>query len=151
MATINAAIMNVQAIGSSHDPIGSSTNNPVATAWSSVFSLPPRLAGMMPYRMTQKRSADECLVGDRVGQLAEFGDQPALARDVAVDAVGDGRDGEHHPGEYPPRGVVTATGEQRHDEDRHQGEPEDGQRVRDVPRGRRAGRVAYRVIGEPRQ
>ena len=41
-----------------------------------------------------ERAADEHLVGDRVEQLAEVGDEVAAAREVAVDAVGGDRDDE---------------------------------------------------------
>src|SRR5579875_917777 len=56
-ATAIAAAMNTHAIGSIQEPTGSRTNSPVPTAWSSVLSLPPRLAGITPCRITQKRSS----------------------------------------------------------------------------------------------
>ena len=48
-------------------------------------------------RQADQRRADQRLVGDRVGELAELGDQAALAGELAVDAVGDRRDREDHP------------------------------------------------------
>ena len=50
----------------------------------------------------------QCLVGDRVGDLAEVGDLPTLAGDVPVIPVGDRGDGEDPPGDPPPGRVVPA-------------------------------------------
>ena len=83
-------------------------------------------------READQRSADENLVGDRVRELAELGDQAPAAGDLTVDPVGQGRDREHRGGGVPPGGIVTAAGEQEHHEDRDEQEPEDGQGVRDV-------------------
>ena len=48
-------------------------------------------------RQPDERHAGHRLVRDRVGDLAEVGDQPALAGDVTVDLVGDHRHREDHP------------------------------------------------------
>ena len=45
-------------------------------------------------RQADQRRADQRLVGDRVGQLAELGDQVAPAGEFAVEPVGDRRDRE---------------------------------------------------------
>ena len=131
-----------------------------------VLSLPPRLAGMTPWRSTQNRSrvtpisrastidrhpprqvvqdrqahqrrTDERLVGDRVGQLAELGHQPAGAGDLAVEPVGERGGGEGAPGRDPPAGLVTGAGEQEHGEERHEHDAEAGERIGQVPRRRR--------------
>ena len=160
--------MITQATACSQPPSGS-TYSPIATACSSVLTLPPRLAGMTPCRITQNRSsvtpdlagqhhhgdpprqvaehrqpdqrgADQRLVGDRVGQLAELGDESALAGDVAVDAVGDRRRPRTPPRpatRQPRRG--RRAGEQGDHEHRHQHEAEHGERVGDVPGRHRLG------------
>ena len=106
-----------------------------------------------------QRRPGERLVGDRVGDLAEIGDLAALAGDVPVVPVGDRRDGENRPGDPPPGGVVPALGEQGEQEDRHQDQPQHGQRVGQIhqrhrwwrPFGHReATRQATRVGRAPR-
>ena len=91
---------------------------------------------------------DKRLVGDRVGQLAELGDQAALAGEFAVEPVGDRCDREDRPRRDPPGRLVPVAVEQHDREHRHQQQPEHGERVGDVPRPtprwarRRSGRRA---------
>ena len=111
-------------------PCGSGSSRPdSAIAWSMVLILPlarPAITTVLEHREPQQRHAPlaqqhddgdpppdvaderqpdeghagDRLVGDRVGDLAEVGDQVVLAGEVAVDLVGDHRDdeqGEGHP------------------------------------------------------
>ena len=115
--------------------VSGSTYRPIATLCSSVLSLPPRLAAITPCRMTSepqhgharprgrstttvtahgsspssdrptKRRTRQRLVGDRVGELAEGGDQAPAPGQLPVEPVGPGR-----PGRTPAHAAVRRRG-----------------------------------------
>jgi hypothetical protein len=91
-----------------------------------------------PAELTERRQrdqgrADQGLVGDRVGDLAEVGDQAAAAGDLAVQQVGNRGDAEGHARRDP---VAGAARQQEQHERRHHDEPQHGQRVGDVDQAR---------------
>ena len=92
---------------------------------------PPR--ELVEPRQADQRRADQGLVGDRVGDLAEVGDQPAPPGELAVEPVGQRRDAEDHGRRDPPAALAAVVVQQQHREDRHEQEPHEGQRVGDVP------------------
>ena len=75
---------------------------------------------------------DEHLVGDRVGQRAEFGDHPVGAGQPTIEPVGDDRDGKDHECGYPACRFMAVTGEQEKQEDRDQDQPDTGEEVGEV-------------------
>ena len=82
-------------------------------------------------------SVEHQAVGERVGELAEARLDLPAASEEAVQLVGDPRD-EEDPAGCPARAVVGCA-EEDDREERHQREPQHGQRVRDLrERGRTA-------------
>ena len=92
-------------------------------------------------RQAHERSAGEQLVGDRIEDLAEVGDEPARARDVAVEAVGRDRDDEHRCRGPAQPAVVAAVGEQHPEEHRREQDAHDRDGVGKVPVRRSRGAV----------
>ena len=81
---------------------------------------------------------DEQLVGQRVHQLAERGDLLPPPREVAVEPVGERRDGENGRADQfladPEDQAPLELGEQHDHQQRDQEDPRDGQRVGQVQR-----------------
>ena len=92
---------------------------------------PPRQ--QLEDRQADQRGAGERLVGDRVGELAELGDLAGPAGDHPVVAVGDDRQGEDQrsPSTRPASSSPVVL-QQQDGEDRDDGQPQHGQRVRQV-------------------
>lgn len=84
-------------------------------------------------REPDERTAGQRLVGDRVEELSEIGDDLVLAGEVAVDAVGRDRDDEQDRRPPAQRSVLIAVGEQHPQEDRRAQDAHDRDRVRELP------------------
>jgi DEAD/DEAH box helicase len=95
---------------------------------------PPELADQ---RQPHEGHPGQRLVGDRVGDLAEVGDQVAAACDVAVDLVGDHRGHEEQERDGTPQHRLAVVDEQRPREERDHQDPQRGERVGEVPVGGR--------------
>ena len=90
--------------------------------------------GHPPGKLTQggkrhQRGAGECLVRDRVRDLAKVSDQAAAAGEPAIQQIRHGGHAEHHERRHPP---VRPASQQARDEDRYQNQSQHRQRVRDV-------------------
>ena len=53
-------------------------NRPIATAWTSVLSLPPRLAGMTPWRSTANRSTVTPISRTMITTVTHHGRSPSI-------------------------------------------------------------------------
>ena len=105
---------------------------------------PPRQVAQ--HRQTDQRGADQQLVGDRIGELAEFGHHSVAAGQLAVQPIGDHRDREDREGGNAVGVLVAVAGEQHQQEDRHKHQPQPGEQVGDVgDRGLRGRRRSFWV------
>ena len=159
------------ALAVAHQSTGTSTRYIViATVCASVLALPPRLAGMTPCSITQKRStvtptsrarmipvthhdrspssgqpdqghARQGLVRDRVGHLAEGGDQVVATGDRPVHEVGDRGEHEHDRGRVACGAELPVVDGQQHGEKRHAQHPQHRQGVGQVDERRVTDRI----------
>src|ERR1700678_1378286 len=64
-----------------------STNNPIATAWTAVLSLPPQLAGMTPRRITANRNRVTPSSRVRISTVTHHGTSPSIDRPISADQI----------------------------------------------------------------
>ena len=157
---------------SSRTPPSGRMSRPIASACSSVLTLPPRLAGITPCRITKNRSRVMPISRTRMTTVTHHGsssssDSPISAAPIsALSAIGSAilpksvTSPRLRASSPSTRSVTEASDEDREgaatrhavsspsswnsddEEDRHEHQPQHRQRVGDVPRARRAARGA---------
>src|SRR6266480_4688618 len=109
-----------------------STYRAIATTCSSVFSLPPRLAAITPWRMTQNRSKVTATSLAMITAVTHQASSPraesvtsAAPGEPAIQQIRHGGHAEHHERRHPP---LRPAGQQARDEDLHQNQAQHRQR-----------------------
>src|SRR4029077_1284792 len=83
--TIAAAITTEAA--TRNGPDSGSTNNPIASAWTTVLSLPPQLAGMTPRRITANRNRVTPSSRVRISTVTHHGKLPSIDSPISADPI----------------------------------------------------------------